>query len=760
MAYLLTGTTFRGYTDAGAPLVGGKLWTYVSGTTTPQATYTDKALTTPQTNPVILDARGEAEIWPDPALVYTFHLTTPLGATVGDDVDGVQSPDGVALIRLAGTGSGQGASQIGVQDVANDYTETTQEGVNIEIGAVVRNWATVTDPRFGGLTGGSWHTAFNAAAAYAASNGMGLRLPWESGGYTITDTCTVPANVDFEQLGTLNYSGTRDRPALVIGATGTMSRHTRITGLSVRSGTVDWTSFNASDYLGTGEYIGVLMYNHNRCHIQVRDVSGFVCGLDCHTDLSSSGWAYNTVIQGFLTDNKYAMRLRSIGANCFPNENTFYGGRYGCSSSAVGLGDAYGVLITTDGNYRSHNNNRWVSPTFELLGAAGVSRIPFYLHGAGTQNKVIAARGESSGGVFAICDASSAGSAGGMHNEFEVTYFGGSFATNSISQINGAVGNVYRGYTPGARNPACYITPDLAACLKPNAANAMYLLGPWTYYTNGSATVRKITDSTVEATRTGVRISSSASVMGVEVDTTRCQQWLVRVKTKSNTRNGRLVIRIWGATDTQLTTSTLVSAAAVNGTAAALATTANFGGAWQSSSDGSGSDRAIVVALDSTVARMHVGVAGGSNPALLDGIEISPMPTNGDAQMGVRVFSSVGEDRMGLSTAIPSGYTSFGWVHRGEVIGHLSAAVAAAAGWVPVTAAASGTMLGNAPAWVTATTYTQYQIRSNAGNLYEAQGDGTSGATAPTGTGSVSDGTVPWKFVGTVAAYGVLPVLA
>jgi len=59
---------------AGAPLVGGKLYTYVAGTTTPQATYTDATGATPNSNPVILDSRGEANIWLGEA-TYKFKLT-------------------------------------------------------------------------------------------------------------------------------------------------------------------------------------------------------------------------------------------------------------------------------------------------------------------------------------------------------------------------------------------------------------------------------------------------------------------------------------------------------------------------------------------------------------------------------------------------------------------------------------------------------------------------------------------------------------
>lgn len=59
---------------AGVPLSGGKVYTYVAGTTTPQATFTDAAGATPNPNPVILDSRGEAAIWLGSA-AYKFKLT-------------------------------------------------------------------------------------------------------------------------------------------------------------------------------------------------------------------------------------------------------------------------------------------------------------------------------------------------------------------------------------------------------------------------------------------------------------------------------------------------------------------------------------------------------------------------------------------------------------------------------------------------------------------------------------------------------------
>lgn len=49
--------------DTRLPLAGGKLYSYESGTLTPLATYKDAGEQVPNSNPVILDAAGMAEIW-------------------------------------------------------------------------------------------------------------------------------------------------------------------------------------------------------------------------------------------------------------------------------------------------------------------------------------------------------------------------------------------------------------------------------------------------------------------------------------------------------------------------------------------------------------------------------------------------------------------------------------------------------------------------------------------------------------------------
>lgn len=66
----------------GLPLVGGKLYTYAAGTTTPLATYTDYTGVTQNTNPVILDSSGQASVWLPDTTTYKYVLKTPTDTTL------------------------------------------------------------------------------------------------------------------------------------------------------------------------------------------------------------------------------------------------------------------------------------------------------------------------------------------------------------------------------------------------------------------------------------------------------------------------------------------------------------------------------------------------------------------------------------------------------------------------------------------------------------------------------------------------------
>lgn len=84
---------FQAIDMLGRPMVGATLYTYQNKTTTPAPTWRDKDQAAYNTNPVVLDARGEAVIWLDPAQVYTFVLKGSFGevAWTQDDVAGAAS---------------------------------------------------------------------------------------------------------------------------------------------------------------------------------------------------------------------------------------------------------------------------------------------------------------------------------------------------------------------------------------------------------------------------------------------------------------------------------------------------------------------------------------------------------------------------------------------------------------------------------------------------------------------------------------------
>ena len=98
------------FTDSnGNPLVGGLVFTYAAGTTTKQATYTDSTGATPNTNPVVLDSRGEAAIWLDQTLAYKIVLspstdTDPPSAPIWT-VDNIPAGSSLAALFSSSAGS-------------------------------------------------------------------------------------------------------------------------------------------------------------------------------------------------------------------------------------------------------------------------------------------------------------------------------------------------------------------------------------------------------------------------------------------------------------------------------------------------------------------------------------------------------------------------------------------------------------------------------------------------------------------------------
>jgi hypothetical protein len=102
------GAAAQFFTNSGSPLAGGKLYTYVAGTTTPQVTYTSSSGVTAHTNPIILNSAGRVptgEIWLT-ASPYKFLLkdSTDVLIATYDNISGVGAA-AYQVDNFTGTGS-------------------------------------------------------------------------------------------------------------------------------------------------------------------------------------------------------------------------------------------------------------------------------------------------------------------------------------------------------------------------------------------------------------------------------------------------------------------------------------------------------------------------------------------------------------------------------------------------------------------------------------------------------------------------------
>lgn len=134
MGRLLPMVKARFFDANGDPLAGGKVYSYIAGTSTPLVTYSDDEVT-PNTNPVILDANGEADIWLASASNYKIVLKDSDDVTqwTVDDVPGTassgsSSAGGWGAWATHSVTQGAGATALSGQTwTAADYTTVIYE---------------------------------------------------------------------------------------------------------------------------------------------------------------------------------------------------------------------------------------------------------------------------------------------------------------------------------------------------------------------------------------------------------------------------------------------------------------------------------------------------------------------------------------------------------------------------------------------------------------------------------------------------------
>ena len=198
---LLAGAGWQFFTSNGTPLVGGLIYTYAAGTTTPQATYTSSAGTIAQANPIVLDSAGRVsagEVWLSAGVSYKFAVKDSTGITIGtydnilgaNDFSGFYASTGSSLIGFLPYGTGA---------VATNVQAKLRQTVSVaDFGAVGDG---VTDD----------YAAFTAAIAALPAKGGTIYIPTTSTNiYRISQTLSIrkPTHMYGDVMAANNTTGT------------------------------------------------------------------------------------------------------------------------------------------------------------------------------------------------------------------------------------------------------------------------------------------------------------------------------------------------------------------------------------------------------------------------------------------------------------------------------------------------------------------------------------------------------------------------
>lgn len=149
---------------SGVPYVGAKVFTYIAGTTTPAATYTDVGLTVANANPIITDSAGRYTVFLPPGASFKYVIQDSTGAAI-KTIDNVSAvPASSANLDITGTA-----------------------GESLTAGQVV-----YLSDGSGGKTAGQWYKA-DSANTYSSSAAIAVGM--------------VPASISAAASGTIRLAG-------------------------------------------------------------------------------------------------------------------------------------------------------------------------------------------------------------------------------------------------------------------------------------------------------------------------------------------------------------------------------------------------------------------------------------------------------------------------------------------------------------------------------------------------------------------------
>ena len=237
---IIPSPVFTGLDANGDPVSGGKLYTYVAGTTTPQTTYSDVGLTSANANPIVLDSSGRATVYVPPGSSFKYVLKTSADVTLwtADNIGAVPKStatvditvtagEAITALDAAYISQGDGGKTAGrayKTDADNDYASTTAVVVGLAPSAIASGETgslRISGALGGytGLTGGAKQYASATAGELTESAPSNAKVVGQASSTTTVAITAAVSTIDASQI----VSGTL---AVARGGTGIASYST------------------------------------------------------------------------------------------------------------------------------------------------------------------------------------------------------------------------------------------------------------------------------------------------------------------------------------------------------------------------------------------------------------------------------------------------------------------------------------------------------------------------------------------------------
>lgn len=193
---MFAGAGAQFFNGVGVPLSGGKIYSYLAGTTTPQATFTTNAGNVSHTNPIVLDSAGRVpsggEIWLTDVVSYKFILKDSADVLIGTYDNVLGNASTAAQISFTGFNGQTGT----VDDLADNdgsdwigFIQPDSDAVARSAQNKMRDFISVKD--FGAVGNGiaDDRKAIQDCIDYCNSSGGVVYLP--KGTYKILDSLVL-----------------------------------------------------------------------------------------------------------------------------------------------------------------------------------------------------------------------------------------------------------------------------------------------------------------------------------------------------------------------------------------------------------------------------------------------------------------------------------------------------------------------------------------------------------------------------------------